>query len=827
MHEPRGAGPGPRTRAFVAWAIRHGRLLWVLAVLLAVPATIRMVRLYMHLNSELDALLPPKAPSVVAIQELRARMPGLQYLGVIVDTGDATKLPAGEKLLDDLGAKIATYPKDLVRSVRTGVKEERAFLEKNAPLYVELPDLVTIRSRLEARKEWEAGKAMGVSLDDTDPAPSVDFSDLEKKYQDKSGDRGRFPDDRFSSKELHVSLLLVEVGSFSTGAGAAELLARVQADLASLGGPEKYGPGLKVGYTGDVAVNVEELSALVTDLGVSSILVVVAVLAVLLIFFRWWRSLPLLFLPLLLATICTFGLVTLPPFRINELNSNTAFLGSIIVGNGINFGIVLVARYVEARRAGASVDDALVTSSWGARVGTLSAALAAGVAYGSLMITGFRGFRQFGIIGAIGMVLAWSFAFVLTPSLTRVLDRDATTAPRKRPEGAGLMALVARFVRRFPVPITVFALVVTAAAGFAVRKLDRSRLETDFSRLRRADTFVRGEGFWGRKMDALLGRYLSPTVILTDKPEDARKVERSLREAVKVAPLSDIASSVVGVDDVLPREQEEKLAEVKKIKAVLTPRVLASLDDKQKKVVDRFLGHDLVALRPLDLPGTFSAGLREKDGTMDKAVLFYPRPSELLWKGEALSALSRALRDAAKKDIAGPPPRVAGSLVLSSDIVESISRDGVVATITALTGVILVVLLLFRRSLSSVYVIGSLCVGVLWLAAATLAMGVKINFANFIAFPITFGIGVDYAVNVVARWDQDGRGDVSGAIVSTGGAVGLCSMTTIIGYSSLLLAENRALFSFGLVAVLGEVCCLFTAVVALPAVLLALGKKAT
>jgi predicted RND superfamily exporter protein len=49
--------------------------------------------------------------------------------------------------------------------------------------------------------------------------------------------------------------------------------------------------------------------------------------------------------------------------------------------------------------------------------------------------------------------------------------------------------------------------------------------------------------------------------------------------------------------------------------------------------------------------------------------------------------------------------------------------------------------------------------------------------------------------------------------------VSLCSLTTIIGYSSLLVAQNRALFLFGLVAVLGEIACLTTAVVTLPALL--------
>ena len=120
--------------------------------------------------------------------------------------------------------------------------------------------------------------------------------------------------------------------------------------------------------------------------------------------------------------------------------------------------------------------------------------------------------------------------------------------------------------------------------------------------------------------------------------------------------------------------------------------------------------------------------------------------------------------------------------------------------------------------------IGSLVVGVLWLLAATMWLGIKINFINFIAFPITFGIGVDYAVNVMARYLRDGQRDVAAAVRGTGGAVGLCSLTTIVGYSSLLVAQNVGLFLFGLLAVFGELACLTTAVVVLPAVLLLVAR---
>jgi predicted RND superfamily exporter protein len=78
---------------------------------------------------------------------------------------------------------------------------------------------------------------------------------------------------------------------------------------------------------------------------------------------------------------------------------------------------------------------------------------------------------------------------------------------------------------------------------------------------------------------------------------------------------------------------------------------------------------------------------------------------------------------------------------------------------------------------------------------------------------------------VMARYLRDGERDIAGAIRGTGGAVGLCSLTTIVGYSSLLVAQNVGLFLFGLLAVIGEITCLTTAVVVMPAVLQLIRKS--
>jgi hypothetical protein len=814
-------------------------VLWLLAIVLAIPAFWRTARLYMHLKSDLDELLPPSAESVVAIQELRRRMPGMQYLGVLVDAGDAKNLPAAEKFLDELATKVRAYPPEMVRAARTGVAEERGFVKAHAPLYLDLEDLKTIEARVRARKEFEAAHALGAAFDDDEKPPPLEFKDIEDKYKGKDQSSGRFPNDRFTDPAGKSSLLLIEVGGYEFGADKAhKLLDRVKADIAALGGPERFAPGMRLGFTGDVAISVEELSALVADLTLSSLLVVAAVTAVLVAYYRWWRSIPILIAPLLLSTAYAFAIVSLPPFRVEALNSNTAFLGSIIIGNGINFGIVLLARYAEERRAGKDVEAALATGIWGTRAGTLAAALAAGTAYTALVITQFRGFRQFGVIGGIGMLLSWITAFVLMPSLVAFIDRGTHTSPRPGNPERGIMAVVARFVARWPVPVVIAGALLTGGAAWKVRKLDRTRLEYDFSKLRRADTFEKGEGYWGDKMDKLLGRYLSPTVVLTDSPNGAKSAAKAFRDAAAKPPLNDRIDRVSTLEDVLPQQQAEKLEVVDTIRGMLTPRIRASLSEEQRKALDDFLGEKQqddpnAAPKPLpkvtadELPATFTAGMRERDGRLDRAVLVFPKFSEALWRGDALIDFSQRLRDIARgSTVQGEAaPRVAGSLPLSADIIVSIERDGPLATVAALVGVVVVVLLVLRRNSATLYVIGSLLIGVLWLAAATLLLDVKINFCNFIAFPITFGIGVDYSVNIMARFVQDGSRDVTSAIRSTGGAVGLCSLTTIIGYSSLLVAENRALFSFGLVAVLGEIACLTTAVVLLPGVLLLVQRR--
>jgi hypothetical protein len=160
--------------------------------------------------------------------------------------------------------------------------------------------------------------------------------------------------------------------------------------------------------------------------------------------------------------------------------------------------------------------------------------------------------------------------------------------------------------------------------------------------------------------------------------------------------------------------------------------------------------------------------------------------------------------------------------VIFADIVTSISGDGPRVTAVAAAGLLIMVLLLVGRNRRAVAVLVATASGSLLMVAACAVLDLKVNFLDFVALPITLGIGIDYAINVAHRHDHEP--DPVTTLRTSGSAVFVCSLTTIIGYGSLLISENLAIRGFGMASLIGEVACVTTALVLVPA-LLALRHK--
>jgi predicted RND superfamily exporter protein len=172
----------------------------------------------------------------------------------------------------------------------------------------------------------------------------------------------------------------------------------------------------------------------------------------------------------------------------------------------------------------------------------------------------------------------------------------------------------------------------------------------------------------------------------------------------------------------------------------------------------------------------------------------------------------------------GTTVTTSGSSVIFADILESIRRDGPLVTALAAGGLVVMVLLLVGRNRRSAAVLLATMSGSLLMTAACALLDLKVNFLDFVALPITLGLGVDYAINVAHRHDSEAVPDPLITLRTSGSAVFVCSLTTIIGYGSLLVSDNLAIRGFGTASLIGEITCLLTALVLVPAVL-AVGRS--
>ncbi|HXK17339.1 MAG TPA: MMPL family transporter, partial [Polyangiaceae bacterium] len=628
--------PAKPTRAARIVYFLMDRYRWVLALgaVLLVVAGYRTVLTYSSLKSEFEELLPKSAPSVAAIAGLRTRLPGLRFLGVVVEVDESASAADAEHFLDRLAERIQKYPPKVAGGVRLDTSTERKFAERYALQLMEPADVKKLREAVEARRDFEVSHAMGTDLEDPQEAaekpPELPLDELRQKYQARFGGNARkssADNDRFVSADGRDRALLVQTSSILTGFEAdSRLLSHVKRDVAALGGAPR---GTRLGYAGDVATRVEETQGLASDLGLSSAVIGLLVVVSLIWFYRSWAALIALFVPLMLGTCAGFALVALPPLSIRYLNTNTAFLGSIVVGNGINAGIMLLSRIQEELGLAKPVREAVATGVAETFRATLAAALASAVSYGSLIFTDFRGFNQFGWIGSFGIVMCWVAMYLLMPALCVLIGerlRPRLAAPGRLAARPGIAALVAAFTMRHRRAVLA-GLALTAAlsvTGLLARRGDW--IEYDMSKLRRKDSWVSGERYWGKRMDLATGRYLTPSVVMAEDPADVPKLEARLRDLMEHGGAGGLIAEVRSAQQLLPDTRFASIEEAKLLKRAVTPKLRAKLNPTDRELLDRALSDaSFVPLTTKDLPEAFAAGLRERDGRIGRSVLVFPK----------------------------------------------------------------------------------------------------------------------------------------------------------------------------------------------------------
>ncbi len=780
------------------------------------------------LDSRFIALLPESSPSVQDLEEVRDRVRGLSALTIAVQS-PSKNVDAMRRFIGDLVKRLEELPPDEIGVIDWNIGAYDEFVRKHKHLYASLDLLERLRDALEERHDREALKnnPFWIDLQEDDERESLDdiLDELETESDRGEEKSEKFPDGYYQHEDGDLIAIFVrsEIGSDASTAG--RIIDHVQLEIDGLN-PTSYAPDLRVTLSGDVIMAEDEQQAIARELLLATMLTVTIVLLLIVFFFRRPRSVVLLGAGLVPPVLASFAIADI---TVDSLNASTAFLGSIIIGNGVNPNIIWLSRYFEERRRGSDVHGAILTAHQNTWLATMIASGAAALAYGSLMITDFRGFRDFGIIGGVGMVLCWVSAITVLPAAVAAYERFrpfpvGKQGKQRRGRFADVFAAVAGRAPRSVVAVSVvLSLLSIVSVTYAVIQ---DPFEYDFSRLRS----VREEGnsearrVQGRVNDILASHEQGRGIaVLLDSVDDVPIIE---------AQLDAMPPSIHGghhsLYELLPEDAPKKLPLLGEIRELcIDVRKHVEDEDTLRKIDDNIPPETIDVLTLGDLPDEAALRFAEKDGTRGRIMVVAEADEASIWDGRYLVRWAEALRTLRMSDGSRPP--LAGRAPVFADMISAVYNDMPKAIGAAFFATVVLVLLSFRRRRDSLLSIMALLMGILWMAGAMAGLGMKLNFLNFVAFPITFGNGVDYSINVMRRYrleEQAGNEEpILSAVRLSGGAVVLCSLTTIVGYTSLYVSANQAMNSFGLAMAISEVTCLMAAVLTMPAVMIMLSRR--
>lgn len=843
--DPESAGPPSSRAGRFFWALtdRQTRQPWFFLAfaMITMAIAIGFTAWKLKILAGFENLLPESRPSVQELKRVAEKTSGVSMMFVVLSAKEGVSPPPTEamrKAADAIVPRALAVGPPWVGSAESGVHGAVEFLAPRAGLFADREKLEQLRDEIDARYKYEVRKATGGDLGVEDAPPPISGERVRKVLGlDEEITEDRYPGGYYQSKDgRHIVVAIRSKVHGSDLAAGNEAIAKIEQVVREVD-VAKYSPDIEVGYTGDLITAIDEYSAINEDLRDVGLLGAAMIVGVVLLYYLRLRTLVAMVLTMMVGVSWTFGLTTA---TIGHLNLATGFLFTIVAGNGINSGIIFMARYLECRRHGDSLARAIRIAHEDTWLPTLTAASAAGAAFGSLLVTEFRGFRDFGLIGGAGMILCWVGTYLTLPAILAVTERispiglarpgETTWFAKLRYYTQGGVAFGKPFATLVAWSPRAVALagVLTALLGLGamVQYVRSDPLEYDLKNLRTDLSKRMARVRLSDLADSITGHVgADGMAIVVERQEQVPLLQKALRDRRDAAPEgAKPFKDVHALQDFVPEQQAEKIPSLLLIKdRVLRAQKRGLIPEGDWKRIEPLVPPD--DLKPFgmkELPEEVARAFTETDGTRGRIVYISPTDPVLVDDAHYLFRWADSFRETRLPD--GSTVIGSGRAVIYADIWAAVLSDIPPAITVSFILTCLVVALAFRFGRAALGVIGALFVGISWFAGALVLLGLKLNFLNFIALPLTFGIGVDYAVNIVERYVNEGAGGALRAVRETGGAVVLCSMTTTLGYLALVGSANFAVRSLGVAAVVGELCCLLAAVLVLPAVLVLADK---
>ena len=169
--------------------------------------------------------------------------------------------------------------------------------------------------------------------------------------------------------------------------------------------------------------------------------------------------------------------------------------------------------------------------------------------------------------------------------------------------------------------------------------------------------------------------------------------------------------------------------------------------------------------------------------------------------------------------------KATGMPSIMRELIRVIGKDGRNAALLTIIVVFLLLWLDFGSIKYSIIAMIPLIVGFIWMVGLMKLIGMKLTIVNVMGLPMIIGIGIDYGVHIVHRWRIEGSKKVNKIFASTGKAILLSAITTMLAFGSLIFSIWRGFGSLGAAMFIGVGACFLSTVIILSGIIGFLERK--
>jgi hypothetical protein len=628
-------------------------------------------------------------------------------------------------------------------------------------------------------------------------------------------------------------------------------------------------PGVNAAITGEPVLEYDEMQQSRRDTTVATL---VSLLLVALIFIYGYQETgrPIK------ATICLMaGLAYTMAFTtgvIGHLNILTITFVPMLVGLAIDFGVHLISRYEEELRHGRSEREALEKAMVFTGQGIFTGCFTTAGAFLAMGLTDFQGIKEMGIICGGGLLVCLVPMMTLLPVLLlrgrqNVIDHHVAREDDRR-------ARIERWWLDRPVLVIVITVLVSAWAAVRLNRVyfDYNLLNLQ-SRGLPAVIFER-KLIESAEKSVLYCAVITPSLAeavalqnqITNLPsvasafsmapyltqDPARKlaligeIRRELVPLHFAAPdpnparLTELTATLYSTQGYLglaageaERGGEKELAgqllalrqSIGELRKQMQVPVTAVAADKLgrfqralfRDIRETFLAlqqqNDREGLRIDDLPPAMRHRFVSRSGDLHMVQVY---PKKDVWQRTNQEEFVNELRRALDPTQSGHPI-ITGTPVQLLEYVELLKASYQEAAYYSLGAIALLVFIHFRSLTSVVLALLPVSLGTFWMLGFMGWFEVPFNPANIMTLPLVIGVGVTSGIHILNRFAEEQTPSIFAK--STGKAVLISALTTMVGFGSLILGKHQGIASLGYVMTVGTGTCMVAALTFLPALL--------